>query len=224
MWGKPVTSEVICSEVKPPDVWLGKMPEQKIECLMSEYKSQEWFAYLIGIQEEDIVITDICVPPHKSVSGGSAEAKPFNAPKDCVGVIHSHHSMGAFHSGTDHDYVDRNYPVSTTVAHGKNGGLEYDTVGYVKTPCGKHTVVKCKLMFTPPKLLFDKEKFLEEAKANIDMGRNLVNVYYLPDPFHQNSDYFPSGNYVKSKPFNYLNPKSARRFFKGSNHSKKLLG
>jgi len=83
--------------------------------------------------------------------------------------------MGAFHSGTDHDYVDKNYPVSITVAK-RGNGLEFDSVAYITTPCGKNSLQKCTVNYVAPKPLFDTKVWLAEAKANIDKGR--VEVHY----------------------------------------------
>jgi len=177
MWGKQKAQEIpiTCSLIHAPVVYIEPTPRAKIELLMKEYTHQEWLAYLTGrISEKDnIFVEDISVPPHKEASGASAEAEPFHIPENCVGFIHSHHGMGAFHSGTDQSYVDKNYPVSITVA--KNGGSElvYDGVSYTRTPCGKDTTLKATVKYVQPKALFDQDGFLKEAKANIDKGKKV---------------------------------------------------
>lgn len=176
MWGKQKAEETIqCSLVKAPDIYIEPTPRQKIQLLMDEYKNQEWLAYLRGrvSKKENIFVEDIEVPPHKEANGASAEAEPFHVPEDCVGIIHSHHTMGAFHSGTDQSYVDKNYPVSITVARNTNE-LVFDAVSYQQTPCGKGVTLKCTVKYVQPPALFDQESFLKQAKGNIEKSKTPV--------------------------------------------------
>lgn len=168
-WGNPRGEEVRCSLVKPKRAFLEQLPKQKIVALMSEFKSREWCGYLTGHEERgDFFIEDLIIPPHAKAGGAHAEAEPGYEPKNCIGFIHSHHSMGAFHSGTDQDYVDRNYPMSVTVARkGTNSGLEWDATSYVRTECGRRTTVEVLILVVPPKPIFDREDFLQEAIDNI---------------------------------------------------------
>ncbi len=180
MWkvNKEDTNSIQCSLVKSPTVYIDPIPRSKIQYLMNEYPHQEWIAYLQGrmFEKDSIYVEDISVPPHKDSSGGSAEAEPFHIPGNCVGIIHSHHKMGAYHSATDKAYVDKNYPVSITVAHGKQG-FSYDAISYQTTLCGKGAVVKCLVKYVSPEPLFNKEEFLKRAKENIDKGKK---VYMMP--------------------------------------------
>ena len=162
-------SLVNCSLCKAPIVYLEPLARQKIEVLIDAYPHQEWLGYLVGNipDKESIFVEDLVIPPHKESSGCLVEAEPFYIPKNCIGIIHSHHSMGAFHSGIDQSYVDRNFPVSITVAK-KAGSLEYDAVCYEVTPCGKPTLNKSTVLYIQPKSLFNVKAFLQEAKRNID--------------------------------------------------------
>jgi len=162
-------SLVNCSLCKAPVVYLEPLARQKIEVLIDAYPHQEWLGYLVGNipDKESIFVEDLVIPPHKEASGCSAEAEPFCIPENCIGIIHSHHSMGAFHSGIDQSYIDRNFPVSITVAK-KAGNLEYDAVCYGITPCDKPTLNKSTVLYIQPKPLFHVKAFLQEAKRNID--------------------------------------------------------
>jgi hypothetical protein len=176
MWGKNRSKEpeVVCSLVKEPTVFIEDKARRKVELLMKEYPHQEWLAYLVGDEEEDkMFVHDISVPPHAYAQGACAEAEPFNVPKNCLGVIHSHHAMGAFHSGTDQDYVDKNYPVSVTVARNKDNVLSFDADSWRQTPCGRFLTVSCRVKYVQPKPPFNVDKFLTEAKANINRGVRL---------------------------------------------------
>ena len=85
--------------------------------------------------------------------------------------------MGAFHSGTDQDYVDKNFPVSITVAKKGQGGLEFDAVSHQTTQCGKGTTGKGTVKYVAPTPTFDTEAFMKEAEDNIDKGKRPL---YLP--------------------------------------------
>lgn len=160
-----------CSLVQTKIIYIEPVPRQKIEYLMSEYRHQEWMGYMVGeIQGNKVYMQELSIPIHAFASGGMAEAVPFSEPDNCVGVIHSHHSMGAFHSGTDQEYVDKNYPVSVTVACRTGSKLEFDATCYLRTPCGKGTTKKCDVKYVMSEPLFDRGIFLNEAKRNITQG------------------------------------------------------
>lgn len=164
-----------CSLLKNPIVYLEPSVRQKIELLMKEYPHQEWLGYLVGrvSEKENFFVEDLSIPPHKEALGASAEAEPFHIPDNCIGVIHSHNSMGAFHSGTDQSYVDKNFLVSVVVAKKYGQEIEYDTISYQTTACGKGTTIKCPVKYVLPKPEFDTEEFLEQAKANVDKGKKV---------------------------------------------------
>lgn len=169
---KEVEEAITCSLIKSPIVFIEPIPRNKIELLMGKYPHQEWLGYLVGriSEKENYFVEDLSIPPHKEVSGASAEAEPFHIPDKCVGIIHSHNTMGAFHSAIDRDYVDKNFPVSITVSK-RNAALEFDAVSYQETPCGKGTTLKGQVKYVQPKPVFDTETFMKEAVANIDKGK-----------------------------------------------------
>ena len=173
MWKTPKAEQaaevVTCSLTKPAKIIMDALAKQKIEILMREYPHQEWMSYMVGVLEPEVRVKDLVIPPHAHASGGSAEAEPMYVPADCLGVLHSHHHMGAFHSGTDDAYVDRNYPLSITVAIGAQGGLDFDAIMWQHTPCGKLFKSKCSMSFVYPPAA-DLSDFLTEAKANIQKG------------------------------------------------------
>jgi len=181
MWGKQQAGgHIQCSLTKAPTIYLDSTPRQKITILMGEYTHQEWIGYLVGRlpEKDNIFVEDLVIPPHEEVSSASATAEPFHVPEHCVGVIHSHHSMGAFHSGTDQSFVDMNFPVSITVAM-QGGELTFDAVSNRLTPCNKTITLKCLVKFVQPQPLFNKEEWLKEAKENIAKG-NRVTLEYNP--------------------------------------------
>ncbi len=170
-----------CSLVQTKIIYIEPIPRQKIGYLMSEYLHQEWMGYMVGeIQGNKVYMQDLSIPIHAQASGGMAEVVPFSEPEHCVGVIHSHHSMGAFHSGTDQEYVDKNYPVSVTVACRTGSELEFDATCYLRTPCGKGTTKKCEVKYVMFEPLFDRDVFLLEVKGRISQGRGEVGQWPSP--------------------------------------------
>ena len=195
MWHtkEPMEQQVSCSLAKSPDIYIEAIPRQKIEYLLDAYPHREWLGYLVGtIGNKSVFVSELSIPPHREASGASAEAEPFNIPENCVGVIHSHHSMGAFHSGTDQNFVDKNFPVSITVACKGGRQLEFDAVSYIITPCGKASTGKSAVKYVLPKPLFDKDTFLAEAKKNINQG---IREFQLSDNWGDNKQLpSPRGN------------------------------
>ena len=182
-WKVERKEDVQCSLVKSPTVFIEPVPRAKIELLMDKYQYQEWIGYLVGVKSADgnYLVGDLSIPPHIEVSGVSAEAEPFHIPDKCIGVIHSHNSMGAFHSGVDDDYVDRNFPFSVTVSKVK-GKIEFDTVSYQQTPCGRGAMVKGQVKYALPKRL-DSTDFLTEATKNIDKGKHTFTLRFTQKGF-----------------------------------------
>ena len=187
-----------CSLVGTPTLYIEPIPRRQIELLMDAYPRCEWFGYLIGERSgTGFFVEGIVIPPHKTATAGSAEAEPFNTPENCIGVIHSHNIMGAFHSGTDQAHVDKNYPVSTTVAKRTNA-LEYDTVCNIKTQCGKMMSLKCGTKYVAQPPVFDEEAFVKKSKENIDKGKTKyagVVVYGGDDDDWYNGGYLYGGSY-----------------------------
>ena len=201
---------ITCSMIKEPDVYLERKVIDKINLLMNEYPHQEWLGYLVGdtTEEDNFLVEDLIIPPHASAVGGSAEAEPFHIPERCVGLIHSHHSMGAFHSGTDQTHVDRNYPLSITVAKKQGNSLEYDTISCKRTECNKDAVIKGHIKYVSPKPEFDTTEWLETAKSNIDKGKKAAvyqgGYYYSRDDFYNDRDMPPMKGQQQFKIYNEL--------------------
>jgi Prokaryotic homologs of the JAB domain len=171
---------VTCSLASGFTIYLEYDPQVKIELLMEEYPHKEWIGYLIGeLKDDKIFVTDMIIPPHEEAYAASATAEPFHQPDNCIGIIHSHNSMGAFHSGTDKEYVDSNYTISVTVASKDN--LEFDAIAVRETPCGKRVRVKCEVVYVNPAPSFDEEKWLKEASENVEASSKKPT--YLTNPY-----------------------------------------
>ena len=208
-WGNKakIEANITCSLVKSPTIYLEHIVRQKLELLMTEYPHREWLAYLVGEVSEDgngYFIEDIYIPPHESASAAEEVAEPFKVPDRCIGVIHSHNSMSAFHSGTDQTHVDKNFPVSITIAKKYQSEIEFDAVSTQYTPCNKAVTVKCPVKYIQPEPTFDTEEWLEDAKANVDKG---IKVYQWEKP--KEAKFKFTG--VKEKPLLGFMPRRDRR-------------
>ncbi len=171
MTWKNKNNPVECSLVEKKTINMTIKAQQKIEILLEAYPSSEWLAYLVGhCNTTKAVCGDIIVPPHKEANGACAEAEPLTVPDKCIGIIHSHHSMGTFRSGTDANYADMNHPFSLIVSK-RGNGVEYGGVSCSKTPCDKIIVKECKVSLNTIKPDFDIETWLEKAKENIEKGK-----------------------------------------------------
>lgn len=100
----------------------------------------EWMVLLHGERSTDgyeVRVDRFTVPPQYR-SGAEVElAENITLPADCVGVMHSHHSMGAFFSRTDLTELNPRFPSSIVVAIGWNNlGFKYRASGKVVLPCG----------------------------------------------------------------------------------------
>ena len=68
---------------------------------------------------------------------------------DIVGVIHSHHTMGAFFSGTDESELNPNFPLSIVIAQGTQIlGFSYKAEGRYPLPCGSLGIIAYKIQPT----------------------------------------------------------------------------
>lgn len=100
----------------------------------------EWMVLLHGTRSEDgyEVKVDRFTVPLQYRDGTEVElAQDITLPADCVGVMHSHHSMGAFFSSTDRNELNPRFPSSIVVAIAYNNlGFNFEICGKVKLPCG----------------------------------------------------------------------------------------
>ena len=158
-----------CSEVISPIIILAIMVIRKIQLLLIAYPTTEWGASLIGTNEKGVIsITDLNVF-NQNVTSVTINA--IHEGKGSVGIIHSHHNMGSFFSGTDNEGGNQNNDVSIVVAHKADSPLKFELLATVrvKTPCGGYArfdkvlweIDTCKADG------FDDKEFIATAKENI---------------------------------------------------------
>lgn len=136
-------------------VFITPTVKKKIDLLMAKYQNREWLAYLTG---KDLTVDDMVVPKQVATSTSVSNIEfPAEFKDKIIGVIHSHHTMGSFFSGTDHEYINGNHDISIVVS--KN-----DIKGQVRwnTPCGGKMVVPAKVKIFLA-TTFNEEEFLASA-------------------------------------------------------------
>lgn len=148
-----------CGVCNPPVVTMSSKVEDKVMALMAKYPHTEWLGYLLGdgFHIEDMII------PKQEVSVAAVEVKEF--PQDMpniIGVIHSHHNMGNFHSSTDNEYLVGNHNVSiVATSDGK-----FEVKARVLTPCNKLLVRKVEVSMVRERIATDQ--FVKEAEGQIE--------------------------------------------------------
>lgn len=146
-----------CGVADKAEVYISKIVKEKIDALMDEFRHTEWLGYLVGkIKGAKHFVEDMVIP-EQEVS--TASVKVLGTPPDrCIGTVHSHHSMGAFTSGTDEEHLVGNHPVCMVVSDSK-------TIAKVRleTLCGRLVAVEATIY---SERISDKT-FIEESKAKI---------------------------------------------------------
>lgn len=112
---------------------------------------EEWLVLLHGQREEGGLtykVERMTVPPDQLRSSGEVELPEMVEESDLIGVLHSHHSMGAFFSGTDKTKLNPKYDLSIVISsrletdEHKVLGFSYEAEGGVKLPCGANGRIK----------------------------------------------------------------------------------
>lgn len=112
---------------------------------------EEWLVFLHGQREEGgliYLVDGITVPPGQKRHSSEVELPETREEADLIGVLHSHHSMGAFFSGTDKTKLNPKYDLSIVISsrldkdEHKVLGFSYEAEGGVKLPCGANGRIK----------------------------------------------------------------------------------
>jgi len=159
-----------CSKVNEVDVFINKATRAKAMMFMKWAKAREWLAYLVGEKQEDgsYIITDMYLPDQRTSATlvDKVDADEYNKLK-VVGVIHSHHEMGAgdedrpSFSGHDTEFINSNHNVSLLAGRDREtGGFKVVGIARVTTPCGGLMKVKANVKALSE--VTDEEKALKK--------------------------------------------------------------
>lgn len=116
------------------------------------WDQNEWMAFLIGTRSPDglqVMVTDLRAPYQIRGHGNCETVTEEPLAADVVGVIHSHHSMGAFFSETDNTKLNPRFPTSIVVSQPKYGapsehtllGFSYKAEGKIVLSCGTPGII-----------------------------------------------------------------------------------
>lgn len=158
-WNSGLEIITKCSVAEKAEVYVSKNARDKIDALMAEFKHMEWLGYLVGkINGTKHFVEDMIVP-EQEVSTASVTVLG-NPPDRCIGTAHSHHSMGAFTSGTDEEHLVGNHPVCMVISDSK-------TIAKVRleTPCGRLVAVEATIY--TEEVQTQPSSLAEEMKAKI---------------------------------------------------------
>lgn len=167
-----------CSKCeKSVDVFMNITSRRKAMLYMKWAGPREWLAYLVGEKINDVYyINDLYLPDQRTSATlvdnvNTDEFNQFNI----VGVIHSHHEMGAgdannpSFSGHDDAFINANHNLSLLAGRDRSTkGFKIVGLARVTTPCGAFMQVKAnvKSMVEDPegdKVL--RDEFLEKTQT-----------------------------------------------------------
>ena len=184
-----------CDKVTVPKYHISfdLLSHQKINKLKEFYPRLEWLAYLVGTVDHEnakVVVEDLVIPDSQQVTTASVYNVEYEwgvlpDGKQIIGVIHSHHTMGAFFSGTDDAYINQNHDVSIVVATAK--GREIKSQIRVKVPCGAYVLAEDITYSVNYPQVLDEAEFEASFKDKIKT--------YTPVVTYVNSGYNYLGNY-----------------------------
>lgn len=131
-----------------------KVPVKFVQDVLGALKGQphlEWAIVMKGSRSQDgteVEIYEWFVPQDQERTGTNVRLPSMYETGEYVAVLHSHHSMGAWFSGTDHEQLNGRFPVSMVVSTRLEGdlakvlGFSYYIEGQVLLPCGSLGVAK----------------------------------------------------------------------------------
>ena len=161
-WETELDCVTACGKAVPPEVVLHPEVYSKITAMMQTFPRREWLGFLVGeANEREVYVIDLVIPDQEADSTSCETKEP--EPEGCVGVIHSHHSMGTFFSRTDQDSVNLNNPVSVVVSM-TNGTLEFEAVAKTQVACGAWAVTPTEVRLDLPKVDPD---WINEARSKV---------------------------------------------------------
>ena len=176
-----------CSKVQSDvNVLIEKNTKRKIKLFMQWAGSREWLGYLIGkFKDDSYTITDIFLPDQRTSAAlvDKVEAVNYNQFK-VVGVIHSHHDMGAgdennpSFSSHDESFINGNHNLSLLAGRDrKTKGFKIVGIARVKTPCGSLMTVKANVKYAKDGLSEEEQSLKNEFFKKTQTKTHVVRTY-----------------------------------------------
>ena len=178
-WDSGIKILKTCGHMKVPKYHVNFeiLADEKIKALQDYYPNLEWLAYLVGKvnhDENNVLVTDLVIPDSQNVSGSNVYNVEYswNEGKSIIGVIHSHHTMGAFFSGTDDAYINQNHDVSIVVSTNQRSPIKGQV--RMKTLCGSYILAE-DLTFSVNHGELDGGEFVKEFTSKINSPTSRAN-------------------------------------------------
>lgn len=182
-WEVEIDCVTACSKAsKEVTVFMNKSSRDKAMLFMKWAGAREWLAYLVGTKDEGDVfhVNDLYLPDQRTSQTlvDKVVADKYNH-MQVVGVIHSHHEMGAgdednpSFSGHDANFINGNHDLSLLAGKDtKNKGFKIVGIGRVKTPCGSLMQVKANIKAEKEKPSDAIVKLMDEFKEKVFGKKN----------------------------------------------------
>ena len=193
-WDAGIVVRKGCLHMNKPSyhIYLEQLADEKIKKLQSYYPTLEWLAYLVGEvdhEEQEVIVTDLIIPDSQHVTSVNVHDVEYswNEGKIICGVIHSHHGMGAFFSGTDDAYINQNHDVSIVVSTSPQSPIQGQV--RVKAPCGDYVLAeKEDIIFSVRNVsVLDESEFEKEFTNKINRFSPPI-IKYIGNFFGKNNN------------------------------------
>lgn len=190
-WDSGIEILPTCGHMKVPkyNVEFEILADEKIKKLQDYYPSLEWLAYLEGEVDHDkhhVLVKDIVIPDSQQTTGVNVYNVEYswNEGRKIIGVIHSHHSMGAFFSGTDDAYINQNHDVSIVVSTSERSPIKGQV--RMKTRCGAYILAEDLDFSVKREKVLDEKEFEKEFVSKIvsPVSRTFVRPTVIQKPHH----------------------------------------
>jgi hypothetical protein len=169
-WEVQIETVTACSKCgREVDVFINRTARTKAMMFMKWAGPREWLAYLVGeLKDGAYYITDLFLPDQRTSATlvDKVVAENYNQ-ITIVGVIHSHHEMGAgdednpSFSGHDAAFINGNHNLSLLAGRDrKTGGFKVVGIARTKTPCGAFMTIKASVK-TMGEELTDEEQAMK---------------------------------------------------------------
>jgi len=178
-WETEIETVTACSRCQDEiDVYVSRNARTKAMMYMKWAGAREWLAYLIGeLKDGKYYINDLFLPKQRTSSTLVDEVIADNYNEmSIVGVIHSHHEMGAgdadnpSFSGHDASFINGNHNLSLLAGRDReNGGFKVVGIARTKTPCGSLMTIKANVQSMGEELNEEeqamKDEFLKKTQT-----------------------------------------------------------
>jgi proteasome lid subunit RPN8/RPN11 len=140
----------------------------KIRLMMEHFTTHEWGGYFLADAEGTFI--DMIIPNQEGRPSTWEADRGATEGLEIAGVIHSHVTMGVFHSKTDDENLIANFPISVVVSKKHSGELEFEAIRSEKMECGALYRYKAGVHMALP----NQAEWFEQAKAKVRIATGFL--------------------------------------------------